>query len=298
MARLIVLLVLLLSILPVQADRRDIAQLRTQLESTVQLRGSITINPDGTVQGHELDAQAHSQLSPELETFIDRNVASWRFEPVRVNGQVVRAKVPMHLRLVANQDATGNYVVRIASTYFGGDSTEGLATDSPRVKGKMTPPKYPLGALRAGGEGTVYLILEFGRDGKVLHAGAAQVNLRALGTDRQMQDLREVLADASIRAALTWTFLPPTTGEEAGADSWKVNVPINFRITDRRLGPTRREREQAKTESQWETYLPGPINLLPWAGEEQKTAGNPDALPDSGVFPLKQGARLLNPPTA
>ena len=261
-------------------------EVRKQAESSLRVSGSIVIGMDGAVLSHELDPEA--PLTPVLVEFIRGAVAKWRFEPVLVDGKRVNAKVPMSLRLVARRADDGNVSVSIASTYFGAQS-DAPATDQPQSV-QMTPPRYPKGALYMGGKGTVYLIVQVGRDGKVLNADAEQVNLRVAGTTAQMNELRKQFTDASVRAARGWKFSAPTTGEEANQDSWLVRVPVDYVL----VGPGER---RLKPDVGWDTYIPGPRNAgMPWAAEKLRMAGSPDALPEEGVFPLRQGAKLLSPP--
>ena len=262
--------------------------MRKQVESSLQVSGTITIGTDGSVLAHEIDPKA--PLGESLTRFVDASVAKWRFVPVLVDGKAVNAKVPMHLRLVATPADNGMLNVRIASTYFG-SSDQAPATDSPRSL-KLDPPMYPMGAQMAGGKGTVYLIVQIGRDGKVINVDAEQVNLRVVGTERQMADLRKAFTDASVRAARRWTFAIPTTGEEATKDSWLARVPVDYTLS-------RPGKDEGRGKTTWDSYIPGPRNYdMPWAGETLRTAGNPDAMPDGGVYPLEQGATLLTPPPA
>ncbi|MGX5673362.1 energy transducer TonB [Thermomonas fusca] len=256
---------------------------RKQAESSLRVTGFVVIGQDGTVQGHELDPKA--ALTPVLVEFIGGALDRWRFEPVKVNGEVVRARVPMSLRLVAKRSDDERFQISIASTHFGSGASS-RATDSPQ-RLEMKPPRYPMGALKGGGKGTAYLVVQVGRDGKVMNVDAEQVNLRVAGSANQMDALRKQFAQAAIHAAKSWTFDPPTTGKEAGKTSWLVRVPVDFRLGD----------EKGMQPGEWETYIPGPRNSnMPWAQEQLKLAGSPDALPDSGVFPLEEGAKLLTPP--
>ncbi len=269
-------------------DAQSVSDVRSQLESSLRLTGSIVIETDGKVLEHSI--KPTPALTPALTAYLDRAISSWRFEPVKVDGKVVRAKAPMHLRLVAKKTADGKYNVTIASTYFGSNETsERLPSQGVRSDGSgMKPPSYPKGLVRAGVEGTVYLVVQVGRDGRVMNVDASQVNLRAVGTARVMEQMRNQLAEASVHAARSWRFIVPTTGEEAGKSSWLAFVPISFNI-GRELRPL----------DQWDTYVPGPLNNhMPWADERVQMAASPDALPDSGVFPLEQGAKLLTPPAA
>lgn len=263
---------------------RGVAAVKKQAESSLQVSGTITIAPDGSVRSHTLDPKA--PLGEQLAAFVDRSVQAWRFQPVIVDGKAVTAQVPMHLRLVATHASEGKVNVEIASTYFG-TREDVSTTDYPRGI-RRTPPRYPDDALYMGGKGVVYLILEVGRDGKVANVDAEQVNLRVAGTEGQMASLRKQFTDAAVRAARGWTFTIPTTGPEANDATWLVRVPVDYRLED--------ERQRGNG---WDTYIPGPRNFgMPWATEKLRMAGSPDALPDDGVFPLQQGATLLNPPAS
>ena len=257
---------------------------RAQAESSLQVSGTITIGKDGSVLAHTLDPKA--PMGDPLKQFVNNAVAGWRFTPIRVDGELVNAKVPMHLRLVAKRVEGDKITVTIASSYFGSDegapATDGLASAT------LTPPKFPKLAQQMGAQGTVYLIVQVDRSGKVANVDAEQVNLRVVGSEREMAMMREDFTEAAVRAARGWTFGIPSTGEGADDDNWLVRVPVEFVLT----GPG----EAKRTEGKWDTYVPGPRNMgMPWAQEKLKTAGSPDALPGDGVYPLHQGATLLTP---
>ncbi len=281
----IVMAALLLGGMPAAAVGGNVAAVRKQVESSLQVSGTVTIAPDGSVQAHTLDPKA--PLGDALVVFLGTTIGKWRFEPVKVDDKVVTARVPMHLRLVARPAGDGNLNVSIASTHFG-SRDKGDATDVVRSI-SMAPPMYPRGALSMGGKGTVYLIVQVGRDGKVVNVDAEQVNLRVVGTDNQMESLRESFAKAAIRTATKWTFQIPTTGEEADDAAWLVRVPVSFTLDS----PGHKQRDK----SGWESYVPGPRNMqMPWAQEQLRIAGAPDAVPEGGLYPLRQGATLLAPP--
>lgn len=257
---------------------------RAQAESSLQVSGTITIAKDGSVLAHTLDPKA--PLGEPLTQFLNKAVAAWRFTPIRVDGELVNARVPMHLRLVAKRAEGDKVSVTIASSYFG--SNDAVATTDNPSSIKLTPPKFPQQAQHMGGQGTVYLIVQVDRGGKVANVDAEQVNLRVAGSERDMATIREQFTAAAVRAARGWTFSIPTAGEGADDDNWLVRVPVEFVLR----GPG----EAKHTEGTWDTYIPGPRNMgMPWAQEKLKTAGSPDALPGDGVYPLRQGATLLTP---
>jgi hypothetical protein len=270
---------------PALAGKTSTQAALKQAESSLRVEGTITIARDGSVLSHTLEPK--SPLGDDLKAFLDTRIAAWKFQPVLVDGVAVVAKVPMHLRLVAKPLEDGRASIAIASTYFGG-SAHGQATDHLRAA-SMIPPRYAREALRAGGRGTVYLVVEVDRQGRVSNVDAEQVNLRTDGTERQMALLREQLTRAAVVAARRWTFETPTTGIAANDSRWLMRVPVDFRLTD--IDPKKPDG------SMWDTYIPGPRNMrMPWAQEKLEMAGTPDALPDNGLFPLEQGAILLTPP--
>ena len=280
---------LLLAVSGTSAEAGNARAARKLIESSLMVTGSIVIAPDGAVQSYTLDST--EALGAPLENFLKNNITHWKFKPVQVDGKVVTAKAPMSLQLLANREEAGSMSVRIANTWFGanvsGTGAEEPATDSPRSL-SMKPPQYPMAVARLGGQGIAFLVVNIGRDGKVLAVEAERVNLRSLGTDTQMNMLRKAFADASIRVAKQWTFQPPTTGPEAAKDSWRVRVPVDFKMAGA---------AQPKPGG-WQSYIPDPtVRDIPWARDELRAAGSPDALPGNGVYSLRQGLQLLNPPT-
>ena len=287
MAKGMLLLLLCGGVQQVDAGGRGAAAVRKQAESSLRVSGTITLRPDGSVLSHTLDPQA--PLGEPLSRFVGEEIGRWRFTPVQVDGKPATVKVPMSLRLVAKPADDGKISVSIASTHFG-DKDGVPPTDSPRSI-QMTPPRFPQNALQMGGKGTVYLVVQIGRDGTVVNVDAEQVNLRVAGTENQMAMLRKQFTGAAVRTARGWTFQIPTTGESANDRHWLVRVPVEFMLT----GPGEKKPKQ----DGWDTYIPGPRNItMPWAQEELRTAGSPDALPDSGIYPLRGGAQLLTPPPA
>ena len=260
---------------------------RKLVESSMLVKGSIVITPDGAVQSYTLDNK--EGLGEPLEKFLGNNITHWRFKPVEVDGKVVTAKAPMSLRLIANQEEGGNMSVRIAGTWFGGQS--GKPTSDDLRSSKLTPPKYPKEAVFNNGQGIVYLVLQVGRDGHVMNVDAERVNLLVVGTDKQMAVVREQLAKASISAARHWTFQPPTSGPEINGDYWYARVPVSFEL-NRRPTPN-------GNLGVWQSYIPDPSpKFIPWLNKDQRAALASDALPGDGIYPLQQDLQLLSPSSA
>lgn len=252
------------------------AAVRKQVESSLLVRGTIDINPDGSVAGHVL--QGREELPNGLVAMIERVVPQWRFEPVELRGGATRARATMSLRVVAKKLDGDNFSIEIRGAQFGDERPgEFLA-----ARDMLTPPRYPVPAARAGAGGTVYMVLKVGRDGRVEEAIAEQVNLRVVDDENAMRRWRDQLGTAALRAARNWTFSPPSKGDAVDAPYWSARVPVDF------VAPGTKQPK----EGQWHAYVPGPLTEIPWRDDKSSPAS--DALAAGGVYPLDGGPRLLS----
>ncbi len=257
------------------------------VEASTLVTGMIVIAPDGSVSSHAVDQP--EKLTPEIKAFIDRAIATWRFVPVVINGQAVTARTQMHLRLIAAKAEDGHYTVRAGGASFTGanadDSVHMDASHPRRVQ-----PKYPSEALQARVGGTVYLLLKVGRQGQVLDAAAEQVNLTSWGSERQMAGLRHAFAEASVLAAMRWTYAVPTTGPDVDAPYWVARVPVTFQI--QRPGS---RSDGFDSYGHWQPYVRGPQEIVPWLDSRQLAADAVDTTPAGSVLPLAPGPQLATP---
>ncbi|WP_243708126.1 energy transducer TonB [Luteimonas arsenica] len=261
---------------------------RKQVEASMLVTGSMMVEPDGRVSGWEVDRR--EELPDAVVGLVGKSMAAWRFEPVMVDGAPVQVKARMSLRVVMSRQDDDNYAIAIRSGYFGGDAmtpqerAELAGTDDVR-KERMDPPRYPDHALRAGVKGTVYLVLKVGRDGRVEDVFAEQVNLRTVGSERQMAKMREMLARPSIAAARGWTFAIPTTGEDADEPFWTLRVPVDYMFGD----------DKPPAYGEWHAYIPGPRERAPWKVQALGPWQSPDAMLAGGVYQEGRELRLLTP---
>ncbi|MHC9086358.1 energy transducer TonB [Luteimonas sp. RIT-PG2_3] len=151
----------------------------------------------------------------------------------------------------------------------------------------MQPPRYPADMLRAGAQGAIYLVIQIGRDGKVMNAVAEQINLTVVGSARDMERVRRSLGEAALDAARRWVFHPPTTGDLVDAPYWSLRVPVDFTMSGSR-------NEYETPYGTWHGYLPGPRQRVPWV-TDQDALGSPDAVAGGELYPLYSRFRLLTP---
>jgi hypothetical protein len=257
------------------------AAVRKQVEASLRVTGSITIATDGSVERVELDAP--EALPKGIAAFVGGNVAAWRFEPVLVDGKPRRALTKMSALVVGKSIGDDQMQVSIRGADFGDYAA---TPEAERVVAlKLKPPSYPAGPARSGAQGTAYLLVKVERDGSVGEVATEQVNLRIVTNEAQMNQYRERFATAAMAAARTWTFTPPTAGEEATQPYWVVRVPVDFTFGG--------QQRQGK----WEVYVPGPRSRPIWAPDEDQPGFAPGALAEGGVHLAgnKSGPRLLTP---
>jgi hypothetical protein len=269
-----------------EASAQTARAVRATAEMSMVLSGHIEITPEGEVSSLVLDQK--SALTPSIASFVEGTIGGWRFEPTLRDGKAVAARAPMRVRLRGTQMADGGYQVSMTSVNF--NEYDPKATDSV-TRGRTTPPRYPGEALRSGGQGEVMLVVRVARDGTVADIVAEQVNLTVVGPERAMARMRDLLAKASISSVRTWTFNPPTTGEDSTRDSWTVRIPVSFALGDDRSALQERY-------GRWEAFIPGPRQSVPWREADPVEQAGSDLLPEGGVYMVdgaKRGVRLLTP---
>lgn len=253
---------------------------RKRAEASMLVTGDITVASDGSVTGYTLDRQ--DKIPPEVVSLIGRVAPTWRFEPVKQNGQAVAAKAHMSVRLLAQRQSpdSKSYVVHIAGANFG---EEGAGGESISYATRSAP-GYPSNAVAAGVQGTVYLLIRVGRDGKVADVGVEQVNLGVVGTETEMKVWRNVLANPAVRVARSWIFNLPTKGMHVNDPEYVARVPITYHLNK---GIARDD-----LYGTWESYVPGPKEVISWAKD---SGGSADALPDDGLYLVNSGLKLITP---
>ena len=275
------IVVLLLALLPFAAGAVDRAEFLRKVESSMLVKGTIETDAEGSVSSVLLDKP--EKFPPGLVDFVQKQVMAWKFEPVLVDGQPRRARSSMSLRVVARALDEDKYTISIRNASFGGEAPKEGEVVS---RSKIAPPRYPEQVLRSGAQGSVYVVAKIAKDGRVSDAVIEQVNLRTIGTEKEMATWRAALSDATLKAVRDWKYSPPTTGELADDEYWLVRVPVDFKMDNRKFAY-----------GKWEMYIPGPRQTLPWNSEE-RPGFSPDSLAEGGDYMLGQkntGPRLLTP---
>lgn len=270
---------LVVSLLPFAAAAIPRAEVLKQVESSMLVKGTIETNADGSVESLVVDQS--EKFPAGLIDFVQKQVKDWKFEPIMVDGKARRARSPVSLRVVARKMDDDNYSIAIRNANFDGEQPKEGETLTSK---QLTPPRYPATVARSGASGTAYVVVKVDPSGRVIDAVIEQVNLRTIGTPKEMESWRSSLADAAVRGARNWTFIPPVAGERADDEFWSARVPVEFLMNDKQL----------YAYGKWELYIPGPRQSIPWS-EEDRPGFSPDSLAEGGVYMMGQnkGPKLL-----
>ena len=263
-----------------KAGHKD--RLIEKAEMSMLVSGGIDMRPDGSVERYSID---HSEkLSAAVVQLIGAQVSQWRFEPVLVDGKPVAAHTNMSLRIVAKPADEQNFNVRIQSVSFSGGSDD--ADDHMSVLKKTSLGPMVRALVSSGVDAAdLYIALKVGTDGKVQDAVVEQVNLFALGGDREMESARKVLGDSTMEVVRKWTFRVPAR-EPDGEPYWSGVLPVTFRVSG----------DSTQEYGQWKTYVPGPCASVPWRELNSVTEHPCDAAAPEGELTLDgSGPKLLTP---
>lgn len=249
---------------------------RDRLEASMAITGKVDLDPDGQVIGYAIDRA--EQVPEDVRGLVAKNARGWRFVPA-ADGR--SAQVDMSLLVVATRIDEQHYRIELRSAWFG-DDLEGA-----RVVSKRVPrPAYPQAVLAEEGTGVAYILMRVGRDGTLLDAAVERVDITTLAGERMSQRWRRLLGAAALGAARESTFTPPGRGLWADEPYWLLRRPYHFRIE----GGGGAEAPYG----QWETYLPGPQQVVPWVRPTLLADGY-DAFLPAGPLQLGSGRALLTP---
>ena len=244
----------------------DIASAQKATTPVIEITasGEIQIAPDG----HVNDYQLKSKLSPTIAALVDRNVRSWQFEPVVVDGKPVIAKTTMTLHLHGEPTSGDSYSLSIASVDFG-----------TLTRSKLDPPEYPPEAARAGLGAKVILNILIDVDGKVIEAVAGQTSLdKRARSEHEAEAWREQFEKASIKAAKHWRYDWSEFVDGKPMKRRYAIAPLVFSV--------------GKHESI--AYVPGPVHPAPWdkTKAESKDEGRFAQLSDGETASTNTNFRL------
>lgn len=239
---------------------------RRPLRYEIDASGTLTIEPDGRVSEVDLE------MKPAVREAYRRAIKGWTFDPVEVDGRVVRAKA--HFRLVGFGlpiDGSREVQLGVEHVWFLDPPQVREAASSPLQP--LRPPTYPSNAAQAAFGATVELLLKIAQDGSVADAGVASLSLDAwqIESRRRAEDFAESFAERALRAARDWSF----AGHPDATPGGTVIVPVTFHPPQRPLDG-------------WRPQIPVDVTLLPWmvAAQQEAVAMTASGAASSSRFKL------------
>lgn len=179
--------------------------------------GTLTIEADGSVS----EATLPDALDPALAEAFGDAIRRWRFEPIVMDGEPVRALGHMELLLAVEFQEQRLVGASIDRVVFTDPPKEALPVD---VSGfNLRPPVYPEGLAFRGVGGEVMLMVETDGEGRVERvapvSGVLYASVDRRGESEAASAFKE-LARASVRAASTWRI--------DGCLASRCSVPVRF----------------------------------------------------------------------
>lgn len=285
MTRRILLFALALCIFPVLAGRYE--AMRKQVEASMLVTGELVVAPDGAVKSYTLD---HADaLPPETRELLAEVVPRWELDVAKADGSPLQspAAVKMSVQLLARSIAgvDDQFRVTIQDTAF----WDPKAPVQVEVKGRLTPPEYPLLAAQVGISGIVYVVLRLNPDGTVAETHVEQVDMTVLSDEKTLRKFSKMLAETAVRTAKRWTFkIAPE--RLAKPEPVGVRVPVVFQMAD--AAPK-------EGYGRWRAYVPGPYTPVPWlhrTANEGNVEGGIGAMVPGQIYSMDASIKLRAPP--
>ncbi len=207
----------------------------TESVMTMRVRGDLEFGPDGTVKQHHVVTKL---TDPNIVAYVDRMVASLKFQPYLQDGQPVTARTYFQMTLGARAHGSDSYDLAVDNTRF---SDKPFKTWKERDRDRESKcvvdcivsqpalPGYPVGLMRAGISGAVVVHLYLNPDGTVADAQVAQSALFSVrGADKLLDDARKLLEKESLRFARGVRAAPGSGSPLVGDNHHVAALPFLF----------------------------------------------------------------------
>ena len=165
---------------------------------------------DGSIK--EVKIKNNESGSTELATAAMKAALDWQFKPATVNKKPVEVYITIPFNFKLSNEKQDKQT-----------SADFVPVDEQPIPIKQVNPHYPELARRAGVEGTVWLKVLVGIDGKV-----KDTKLMRLSSNLKNSDTPGGLPEAAIEAAHQWTFKPAIMKNKP-VEAW-VAIPFAFKL--------------------------------------------------------------------
>lgn len=192
----------------------------------VAFRANVRVDVDAS--GKPVKVQAPADLPDAIRTYVEKQVATWQYEPAKQGGVAVPAMTYVQVAACAIPNAAGDAYTLAAD--FDGNGPR-YANDQP-----LPPPAYPKMALRRGEEAKFRLVLAFDGDGKTRIETIEKVEVdRKVHSSEFELELRRWVGRLHFDTELV-------AGQPVAG---RVRVPVSFAIDEHRDLSARRDEVMA-----------------------------------------------------
>lgn len=249
-----------------------------EFDATMFVEGNVSVSDVGRVTAYRIDTKVDAQI----QTLLDRVVSRWLFEPMRIDEVATAFDTAMRVTL-RGQAKDGEMVVRVENVEFTGSNVakQGEAFDRSIRAVEMTPPRFPLDAMRAGLQGQTMIALRIDRYGQVIDAAVSHTDLVGLSSSEKMlARARAPLERAALQALRQWRFELSEHAIPEGASDTSVLVPVTYSMS-RKPGD-----KGWMAPGRWSYVTRGQKQRIPWL-RDGEVAANLSANGAGSTLPVK-----------
>jgi TonB family protein len=255
--------------------------------AVIQLDGTLTVATDGSVA----ELALATPVTEPLRQAIEARLRALRFVPVRVDGQPARARTGFSLDVAMFDRAGGGIRLAFDGISFHVPPGEAPVLPDgerpPMVSADMSPPRYPVDALRFGRTGRVELALRVGTDGRVEQATI--VRSFTVGDRLDDRSARQTMHDfeaATLARAKTWRFTVPPGRSTGDAKERTCVSSVEFVAGIADLSPGR-----------WNRVIRTAKHPVPWLGTDASEVSPPAGGLAMGTSAFRLASPLDTQPT-
>lgn len=254
------------------------ARLPEEFDATMFVEGEVSVSEVGRVTAYRIDTKVDAQI----QALLDRVVSRWLFEPMRIDESAVAFDTAMRVTL-RGRAKDGEMVVRVENVEFTGSNVarQGEAFDRSIRAVQMTPPRFPLEAMRAGLQGQTLIALRVDRYGQVIDAAVSHTDLVGLSSsEKALARARAPLERAALQALRQWRFELSERAIPEGVADTSVLVPVTYSMS-------RKPGDKGWMEpGRWSYVTMGQKRPIPWL-RDGEVASNLDASGAGSMLPVK-----------
>jgi hypothetical protein len=196
-----------------------------------KVSGRISVNADGAVAGVTLD----NVTSPDVRGYLEKQIRSWEFHPMTVNGQPMPADAGFHFRLLASFGADGRLdQIAFQDVIVEPTDLEREAKAGVRDASRRVAPQYPYIPLKEGIEAELLVAAKISPSGTVSDVVVSE--MAVLGALQNVSPsllakARNDFIKSATGAVKQWRYSPERLAEADCIDGCTANISVTFELS-------------------------------------------------------------------